>query len=175
MEELFEEMKKSGYRNKFYGKDKKVYPYGLRKKYIKIPVNMSLPQDLLPRYKEITLELFKYITAEQVLMYRGNKGYKPINKEWIEKKFGLSKRRTGELIASLKKNRVIDEIMYVKKKEKMYIVNPKYCMISMFVGAEVMYIFQDDMELSAYALKEVSSIVKEKRIDEEIRSVKNGR
>ena len=54
-------------------------------------------------------------------------------------------------------------------------VNPKYCMSSIFVGAEVMYIFQDDMDLTGLGYRNIREIVKEEKIDEKIRSVKNGR
>ena len=57
----------------------------------------------------------------------------------------------------------------------MYIVNPKYCINNIFIDIISMYIFQDDMELSAYTKKEMSKIVKEQEIDKEVRSVKNGR
>lgn len=173
--DLYEELKKNNFKPKFYGEDNKQYPYGLRRKYIRIPVNVSLPEEMKPSAKEMTLELFKYISAGQVLMHRTTKGYKPIDKKWIAKKFNMSERSTREYIASLKKYRIIDEILYIKKKEKAFVVNPKYCMYSIFVGADVMYIFQEDMDLSTLALKSVTEEVKRQDLKEEIRRIKNGR
>ena len=172
---LYEELKANNFRTKFYGKNKTKYPYGMRKKYIRIPTNVSLPEDIEKSYKGMTLELFKHMEDGQVLMRNTRKGYVPIDKKWIAKKFNLSESRVSKYIASLKKHRIIDEIMYIKRKEKMYIVNPKYCINNIFIDIISMYIFQDDMELSAYTKKEMSKIVKEQEIDKEVRSVKNGR
>lgn len=173
--DIYEELKENNFRPKFYGKGKDQYPYGLKRKYIRIPVNVSLPEEMKSSAKEMTLELFKYITLGQVLMYRSNKEYKPIDKKWLEKNFKMSERSAREYIASLKKYRIIDEVMYIKKRQKAFVVNPKYCMYNLFVGADIMYIFQEDMDLSAYALKSVSEAVKRQGINEEIRRVKNGR
>lgn len=177
--DLYDELKDNNYKSKFYGRAKEQqyaqYPYGLRRKYIRIPVNVSLPEELKPSAKEMTLELFKYISEGQVLMHRTSKGYKPIDKDWIMKKFNMSERSAREYISSLKKYRIIEEVLYIKKKEKAYIVNPKYCMYSIFCGADVMYIFQDDMDLTALTLKSVNEEVKRQEVKKNIRSVKNGR
>lgn len=172
---LYEELKKNKFKSKFYGKNKNRYPYGLRKKYIRIPINVSFPNEIEKGYKNMTLDLFKYIEKGQALMRKTKKGCIPIDIKWISKKFNLSERRAKEYISSLKKYRIIDEIMYIKKKEKVYIVNPKYCINNIFVDIITMYIFQDDLEMSAFTLKEMNKIIEEQEINKEVRSVKNGR
>lgn len=174
--ELYAELKASNYKPRFYGeKGNKVYPYGLRRKYVKLPVNTDLPKDIKPSFREIVYDLFKRMSLGQVLMKETSSGQVPMDKQWIKKHYGMTDRTCSDLIASLKKNRVLEEVLYIKKKQRAYMVNPKYCMSSIFVGAEVMYIFQDDMDLTGLGYRNIREIVKEEKIDEKIRSVKNGR
>lgn len=173
--ELYKELVDRKFRPGFIGKDKNVYPYGIRRKYIRIPIGVDLPKELKGAYKNYVIDLYKNLNEEQALVRRTNDGYVPIDIKWIVKRFSISERTAKDFIASLKKFRLIEEVVYTDTNKKVYLVNPKYCMNSTFVSAEVMYIFRDSMDLSTLADNGVYNAIKRLNIEDKIRIVKNGR